>query len=50
MCKIFHCLQYSNQFDGDLFECSLVNSHWLYRVWDINYTPDNNALHPSLLQ
>ena len=36
MCKIFHYLYYSFEFDGDLFECSLVNSHWLYHAWDIN--------------
>ena len=36
MCKIFHYLEYGEEFDQDLFACSLVNSHWLYNSWNVN--------------
>ena len=36
MCNIFHYLTYGNRFNGDLLSCSLVSSHWLYHVWNIN--------------
>ena len=36
MCYIFQYLQYGYKFNNDLFKCSLVNSHWLYHVWNIN--------------
>ena len=34
MCEIFQFLEYGVKFDKDLFECSLVNSYWLYHVWN----------------
>ena len=36
MCLIFHYLQDDTFGKNDLFHCSLVNSHWLYHVWDVN--------------
>ena len=36
MCNIFHYLTFGKHFNGDLLSCSLVNSHWLYHVWNIN--------------
>ena len=42
MCKIFQYLQYGYSFDGDLFNCSLVNSYWLYHVWNVNSVFDVN--------
>ena len=36
MCHIFQFLQWGYNFDDDLFQCSLVNSCWLYHSWNIN--------------
>ena len=36
MCEIFQYLEYGAKFDQDLFQCSLVNSYWLYHAWNIN--------------
>ena len=36
MSNIFQFLEYGKKFDGDLVSCSLVNSHWLYHVLNIN--------------
>ena len=36
MSNIFQYLTYGYHFDQDLYYCSLVNSHWLYHVWNIN--------------
>ena len=36
MSNMFQYLDYGDFFDGDLFNCSLVSSHWLYHVWNIN--------------
>lgn len=36
MTNIFQFLQYDKEFEGDLFECSLVNSYWLYHVLNTN--------------
>ena len=36
MCLIFQFLDFGHRFDDDLFHCSLVNSHWLYHVWNLN--------------
>ena len=36
MSTIFEYLDYGDQFDGDLFCCSLVNSYWLYHSWNVN--------------
>ena len=36
MCLIFQFLQYESTFKGDLYSCSLVNSHWLYHCWNPN--------------
>ena len=39
MCKIFQYLQYfffCRRLKGDLFSCSLVSTHFLYHVWNIN--------------
>ena len=36
MCEIFQYLKWGWHFDGDLFCCSLVNSHWLYHSWNVN--------------
>ena len=36
MCLIFQYLRYTIKFDGDLFNCCLVNSKWLYHVWNPN--------------
>ena len=35
MCSIFRFLDYQGWF-GDLFHCSLVNSHWLFHTWNPN--------------
>ena len=34
MCSMFKFLNYNCCFKGDLFNCSLVCSHWLYYVYD----------------
>ena len=36
MNQIFQYLGWGKNFDGDLFKCSLVSSHWLYLVWNVN--------------
>ena len=36
MCLIFEYLENGRYFKHDLFHCSLVNSHWLYHVWNVN--------------
>ena len=36
MCEIFQYLEWGSRFDQDLFECSLVNSCWLYHSWNVN--------------
>ena len=36
MNQIFQYLEWGEWLDGDLFECSLVSSHWLYHVWNVN--------------
>ena len=36
MCCIFQYLTYGLQFDGDLVSCGLVNTIWLYHVWNIH--------------
>ena len=36
MCKILQHLEWGVNFNKDLFKCSLVNSYWLYHVWNIN--------------
>ena len=36
MSQIFQCLEWGIQFDEDLYSCSLVSSHWLYHVWNVN--------------
>ena len=53
-CEIFQFLEYGFKFDQDLFQCSLVNSCWLYHAWNthcvyhvnlsylFNQTLDNN--------
>ena len=33
MTQIFQYLDWGKELDGDLFSCSLVNSHWLFHVW-----------------
>ena len=38
MCLIFQYLEYGIKFDGDLSNCELVNSKWLYHVWNPNST------------
>ena len=35
MANVFQYLEYGEKFDGDLVECSLVNSHWLYHSWNV---------------
>ena len=46
MNQIFQYLEWGIRFDGDLYSCSLVNSHWLYHVWNPNsvYHVDFNEL------
>ena len=34
ICCIFQYLTYEMNFDGDLSNCELVNSKWLYHVWN----------------
>ena len=34
MCLIFQYIRCDAKFNGELFECSLVCSHWLYHVWN----------------
>ena len=36
MNQIFQYLEWGYEFDKDLYSCSLVNSHWLYHVWNVN--------------
>ena len=36
MCLIFQFIPLRKKFNGDLFNCSLVNSHWLYQSWNPN--------------
>ena len=36
MCLIFQFLKFDEKVDGDLNNCSLVNSHWLYHSWNPN--------------
>ena len=36
MCYIFQYLTYSTRWHGDLFWCSLICTHWLYHIWNIN--------------
>ena len=36
MCSIFQFLEYDEDFTGDLYHCSLVNSYWLYNSWNPN--------------
>ena len=36
MSKIYQYLEWGWKFNGDLFQCSLVSSHWLYHAWNIN--------------
>ena len=36
MTKIYQYLQWGREFDEDLYECSLVCSHWLYHAWNAN--------------
>ena len=36
MSHIFQYLIWGIKFNKDLFQCSLVNSHWLYHSWNIN--------------
>ena len=36
MNQIFQYLEWGQYFEGDLVECSLVNSHWLYHAWNVN--------------
>ena len=36
MNQIFQYLEWGKRFNDDLYECSLVSSHWLYHVWDAN--------------
>ena len=36
MSNIFQYLEYGSEFDGDMVSCSLVNSQWLYHVWNLN--------------
>ena len=36
MTQIFQYLEWGKAFDEDLYECNLVNSHWLYHVWNVN--------------
>ena len=36
MCEyILQCLEYGENFDGDLFNCSLINTQWLFYVWNL---------------
>ena len=54
MNQIFQYLVWGDGFDEDLYSCSLVSSHWLYHVWNVNsvyhinfnklvkYNSDNN--------
>ena len=65
MCEIFQYLEYGRKFDGDMVSCSLVDSHWLYHVWNLNsvyfvdltnllnymkYTPMNSSVITRILQ
>ena len=36
MSEIFQYLEWGSKFDEDLYSCSLVSSHWLYHVWNVN--------------
>ena len=36
MCLIFQFVELEEGFTGDLINCSLVNSHWLYQSWNPN--------------
>ena len=36
MCYIFQYFDHGIKFDGDLISCSLVNTCWMYHVWNIN--------------
>ena len=36
MCLIFQFTRFDATFTGDLINCSLVNSHWLYQSWNLN--------------
>ena len=36
MTHIFQYLRFYTNLNGDLFGCSLVNSHWLYHSWNVN--------------
>ena len=36
MCLIFQFLKFDKELNGDLNNCSLVNSHWLYHSWNPN--------------
>ena len=36
MSQIFQYLDYGFRFNGDIFNCSLVNTCWLYHCWNIN--------------
>ena len=45
MCLIFQFLSYGSKFDGDLIQCSLVNSHWLYHSWHPNSVVSANLIH-----
>ena len=36
MCLIFQFVELNEMFNGDLINCSLVNSHWLYQSWNPN--------------
>ena len=36
MNQIFQYLEWGEEFDEDLYSCSLVSSHWLYHVWNPN--------------
>ena len=36
MCYIFEFIELESHFTGDLINCGLVNSHWLYQSWNTN--------------
>ena len=36
MSLVLHFLEYGKKFNGDLYHCSLVCSHWLYHVYNPN--------------
>ena len=42
MCYILKYLTYNMKFNGELFNCELVNSKWLYHVWNPNLLNDFN--------